>query len=306
MILSGAYALHCAAYRQNIAQFTSAVDENMYIVGFDAKTTMWNPITCLPEQTLMDARRLMMKYNISRVIIAKRGKPLGIVTEKDIARSLYQKVPSRRLDEIRLDEVMSRHLVRVEPNEDLKICAKIMLQKGVSSMIVTENNDALKGIFTKTDLVSAYVEYFALTHKVKEFMISNVITIKLDEPVHSALLLMSQNNISRVIVTDRPGHPVGIITGRDLLTIGAYLAYEGQKTKKNYLPFIPSGIKAFTVASDIMKEKLITTTPDSDLADAAYVMLRNRISGLPVVNPKGILTGIITKTDVVRALASHA
>jgi CBS domain-containing protein len=35
-------------------------------------------------------------------------------------------------------------------------------------------------------------------------------------------------------------------------------------------------------------------------------MLRNRISGLPVVNQDGILTGIVTKTDVVKALAAHA
>jgi CBS domain-containing protein len=164
----------------------------------------------------------------------------------------------------------------------------------------------LKGIFTKTELVSAYVEYFALMHKVKDFMVSNVVTIKSDEPVHSALLLMSQNSISRVIVIDRKGHPIGIITGRDLLAIGAYLASERQRIKKNYFPFIPSGIKAFTVASDIMKEKLITITPDSDLADAGYLMSRNKISGLPVINSTGILAGIITKTDVVRALASHA
>ena len=46
-------------------------------------------------------------------------------------------------------------------------------------------------------------------------------------------------------------------------------------------------------------------TADSDLADAAYVMLRNRINGLPVVDKEGTLAGIITKTDIVRALAEQ-
>jgi CBS domain-containing protein len=113
----------------------------MYIVGFDAKTAMWNPITCLPEQTLMDARRVMMKYNLSRVVVSKRGKPLGIVTEKDIARFLYERAPTSRLDEIRLDQVMNGHLVTVGPNEDLRVCAKIMLQKGVSSLIVVDQDN---------------------------------------------------------------------------------------------------------------------------------------------------------------------
>jgi CBS domain-containing protein len=42
------------------------------------------------------------------------------------------------------------------------------------------------------------------------------------------------------------------------------------------------------------------------LADAGYIMLRNLISGLPVVDPKDSLKGIITKTDIVKAPASHA
>jgi CBS domain-containing protein len=278
----------------------------MYIVGFDAKTTMWNPITCLPEHSLLDARRVMMKYNLSRVIIAKRGKPLGIVTEKDIGRFLYERVPSRRLDEIRLDEVMSTDLVTVEPNEDLRLCAKLMLRKRISSLIVVDANNILKGILTKTDLISAYAEYFALMHKVKDFMVGNVVTINQDESVHTALLLMSRNNISRLIVIDKHLQPIGIITGRDLLAIGAYLASNGNKKKKNYIPFVPSGTKAFVLASDIMKGNPITTTADSDLGDAAHIMVGNKISGLPVVNAKGTLVGIITKTDVVRALASHA
>jgi CBS domain-containing protein len=42
------------------------------------------------------------------------------------------------------------------------------------------------------------------------------------------------------------------------------------------------------------------------LADAGYLITRKKISGLPLINSTGILAGIITKTDVVRALASHA
>jgi CBS domain-containing protein len=59
------------------------------------------------------------------------------------------------------------------------------------------------------------------------------------------------------------------------------------------------------LSSDVMTSKLITTTPDSDLAEAADIMLRNRISGLPVVDSKNVLSGIVTKTDVVRALAAR-
>jgi CBS domain-containing protein len=55
-----------------------------------------------------------------------------------------------------------------------------------------------------------------------------------------------------------------------------------------------------------MKHDPITVRNDSDLAEAAQIMVRNRISGLPVVDANDELAGIVTKTDIVRALAAEA
>jgi CBS domain-containing protein len=65
-------------------------------------------------------------------------------------------------------------------------------------------------------------------------------------------------------------------------------------------------VKAIFIATDVMTPNPITIKEDSDLADAGYIMLRNRISGLPVVDPNSMLTGIVTKTDIIKALASRA
>lgn len=277
----------------------------MYMVGLDAKGAMWNPITLGPDKTVLDARNTLLKYGISRVVIAKNRKPLGMVTEKDIARFLYEQVPPRQLDEIRLDEVMSKSLVTVGEETDLMVCAKIMLAKGISSLVVVDSRKNLKGIFTKTDLTTAYVEHFAMEHQVKGFMTRKVITVSPDEPVHSAIMLMSGNEISRIVVA-KNNRPVGIITGRDLLPLGAMVERRQRRDAKKWQPFIPAGIKAAMLVSDVMTPDTVTTTADSDLADAAYIMLRNRLSGLPVVDSKQALIGIVTKTDVVKALASHA
>lgn len=277
----------------------------MYIVGLDAKGAMWNPITLGPDKTVLDARNTLLKYGISRVVIAKNRRPLGMVTEKDIARFLYEQVPPRQLDEIRLDEVMSKSLVTVGEETNLLVCAKIMLAKGISSLVVVDSRKNLKGIFTKTDLTTAYVEHFAMEHRVKGFMTRKVITVSPDEPVHSAIMLMSGNEISRIVVA-KNNRPVGIITGRDLLPLGAMVERRQRRDAKKWQPFIPAGIKAAMLVSDVMTPDTVTTTADSDLADAAYIMLRNRVSGLPVVDSKQALIGIVTKTDVVKALASHA
>jgi CBS domain-containing protein len=66
--------------------------------------------------------------------------------------------------------------------------------------------------------------------------------------------------------------------------------------------FIPSGIKDIFLAREIMKHSPITVTRDADLTDAAQIMSNNRISGLPVVNSVDNLVGIVTKTDITKAL----
>ncbi|WP_076861379.1 CBS domain-containing protein [Bradyrhizobium mercantei] len=50
-------------------------------------------------------------------------------------------------------------------------------------------------------------------------------------------------------------------------------------------------------AHQIMTRKVLSTTPDRTILDAANIMLRHRVSGLPVVDHDGVLVGIITEGD---------
>jgi CBS domain-containing protein len=108
---------------------------------------------------------------------------------------------------------------------------------------------------------------------------------------------------------------VGIITGRDLLPISllfgrglnrhSWHVSEQAEARRREQIFIPSGVKAIFLAIDVMKYDPITIASDSDLSEAAHIMMRNRISGIPVVDSDNILSGIVTKTDIVKRLASN-
>ncbi len=52
-------------------------------------------------------------------------------------------------------------------------------------------------------------------------------------------------------------------------------------------------------ARDIMTTRVITTTPDARVSDAVDLMLKHRISGLPVVNEQGKLMGLLVESDLV-------
>lgn len=53
-------------------------------------------------------------------------------------------------------------------------------------------------------------------------------------------------------------------------------------------------------AKDIMAEEVITVSPDSTVETLARVLMKNRISGVPVVNDAGELVGIVTESDLIR------
>lgn len=274
-------------------------------------------ITLRPENTLFDARNTLLRYNISRIAIARDNKALGIVTEKDISRILYTEPQHRQLKEIRLDEVMNKNLITVNRGNDLKSCAKLMLEYNISSILVLDESGLLDGIVTKSDLVESYAMHYAhrklVEDAVKQYMTKKVLTVTPDEPIHMALMLMTENKVSRVVVT-RNRKPVGIITGRDLLPFSLLFGTtiyghqwnirETIETPRREQILIPSGIKAIFLAMDVMKYDPVTITSDSDLAEAAHIMIRNRISGIPVVDSDNFLVGIVTKTDIVRRLAS--
>jgi CBS domain-containing protein len=290
-----------------------------------------NPVTLEGNKTLYDARNILLKYNISRVIILKgrqNEKPAGIVTEKDIVRFLYAEFPRRSLDEIRLDEIITnQQLITVEGGTDVGDCAKLMLNNNISSLVIVKaNNDnsILNGIITKSDLLDAYARSFGGDVTINEYMTKKVLTVKPDESVHIVLLIMADGNVSRVIVVgDNNSKPVGIITSHDLLPASTLLIADKSKpslskyqTKGKDIEInestgstaahsggLPYGMKRILLAQDIMKFNPIMVTDYSNLVDAALIMRGNRISGLPVVDSNDKLVGIITKTDIIRAIA---
>lgn len=291
-----------------------------------------NPVTLEGNKTLYDARNVLLKYNISRVIILKgrqNKKPTGIVTEKDIVRFLHAEFPRRSLDEIRLDEIIAnQQLITVEGGTNVGDCAKLMLNNDISSLVIVKANDddnsVLSGIITKSDLLDAYARSFGGDVAINEYMTKKVLTVKPDESVHIVLLIMADGNVSRVIVVgDNNSKPVGIITSHDLLPASTLLIADKSKpplsqyrTKGKEIEMnentgstaantggLPYGMKRILLAQDIMKFNPIMVTDYSNLVDAALIMRGNRISGLPVVDSNDKLVGIITKTDIIRAIA---
>jgi len=116
---------------------------------------------------------------------------------------------------------------------------------------------------------------------VKDFMSSPVITVDLDETVDRVAQFMEVHKLGCIIVTDKDGRPIGIITERDLVT---------RVLAKNLLP-------SKLVAKEVMTTPLVTISPDETLSNAARQMSRLNVRRLGVVY-KGNLVGVISSKDI--------
>jgi len=272
---------------------------------------------------------MMIRYNISRIVIVKKDEnkksssPVGVITEKDIARFLYEEASHRHLKEIRLDEIMSVNLITANDEVDLTYCARLMLDNKISSIIIVTRDDLktqtgnignLLGIITKSDLVGAYPEIESGNKNlVSDYMTEKVFTVDQEEALHIVLMLMTNNGISRVVVV-KNNKPIGIVTTHDLLSLPLFgpevgrfwTTQEKEISRKKVQKFIPAGIKNAFLVSDVMTADPICVPAGLALNEAAYVMARNRISGIPAIDSQEKLAGIITKTDIVRSIADMA
>jgi len=126
---------------------------------------------------------------------------------------------------------------------------------------------------------------------VRDRMSSPVVSVTPEMPFQDALKLMHERRFRRLPVTDTKGKLVGIVAERDLLYASASPATSLSVWELNYL------LSKLNIR-ELMTKKVITTTPDTTIEDAALLMREKRIGGLPVVDDNHRPIGIITETDI--------
>lgn len=119
--------------------------------------------------------------------------------------------------------------------------------------------------------------------RVRDIMTPDPITVTPDTPVTDVARIMMDNGIGSVIVVDKDGNPIGIITEQDL--ISRVLAVKRHPAEAR--------------ARDVMSSPLIMVNPDMPLKDAVKIMADKGVGHLPVMQGSK-LVGILAEHDIVR------
>ena len=268
------------------------------------------PVTVGLNTSLLKTREILLENKIKRVIVLEKRKPVGVITEKDIAKKIYQ-LGTKPINSVKAKDFIPRKLFTLTRNNSVQECAKMIKNHRISLVIILNKNKTLDGIVTKTDLVEVFLTKESSPIKVSKVMKRKLITAAPSDPILHVESLLIKYGISRVVIK-RNQSPVGIITFRDFVPakIPQWIAEsadpkEVQEYKfKKGLEETHSNQMSYLFpfhATDIMTSNPITVEENEDVKKAIMLMIKHNISGLPVVK-KSKLVGIITKSDIVTAL----
>jgi acetoin utilization protein AcuB len=131
---------------------------------------------------------------------------------------------------------------------------------------------------------------------VKNWMSKKVVTIDVTESMQDAISTLKEHQILMLPVLEK-GKLVGIITDRDLKKASAS---DATTLEIHELMYLLSKIKV----REIMTKNPITVPADFTLEETAEILLKNKISRVPVVGTGGNIVGTITQDDIFKAFIS--
>jgi len=109
-------------------------------------------VTAKPDDSIREAAELMSRKGVGSIVVVHKGKPIGIVTERD----MLMKVVAKGIDpsQIKVEEVMSKPLTIIKDDMPIIEAIRTMQKKKIRRLLITES-EALVGIVTQRDLLRA-------------------------------------------------------------------------------------------------------------------------------------------------------
>lgn len=115
-----------------------------------------------PDLTVFEAAKKMAAKKIGGLVVVKSGRPVGLVTERDIIWKVLAKEANPK--KVKVRQVMTSPVVTVTPLATLRAAARIMIGHNVRRLVVTRL-DHVEGVVTARDVVEGFLETWARSRR---------------------------------------------------------------------------------------------------------------------------------------------
>lgn len=246
--------------------------------------------TAKKDEKVSEVLSRMKKYHLRELPVLDGDKPIGFVGYSSLL--LRRSLPlSARVDQIMLP--VPRLL------EDMKVTKAVeeLMSAGVRSAPVVRN-EKMVGILSRTDLIKLVSEADQLKDKpVRDVMTENPQSVRPDEGIRRAEILMKNLMEKTLPVVDEQGKLLGSISMHDVLDFGW-----NPKDKRPMDSVVGKDREAPDVrVKGLMNEEPISIAPDDTLEMAARTMMDNDIATV-FVEEAGGLVGVISQADLMEQI----
>jgi CBS domain-containing protein len=240
------------------------------------------------DERLAKVRAAFDEANPKGVIVTEDGDYAGVIGESELVKSRIQ-------DDTKASVLMTS-APRVDHHEDIRETARLLVEGDVNVAPVFRG-EQLAGIITTDAILEAVLENLdALT--VSQIYTDEVITSTTETTVGQAINRLREHGISRLPIVDDRDTLTGIITTHDIVD---FVVRDENRQEKGDRSGDRDRMLDLPV-ENLMTDPVLTAELEDSVDEAVKVMFDNDISGLVVTDDDNTVSGIITKTDVLRAL----
>ena len=248
-------------------------------------------MTCKPTASLGQVAVLLNQHQVHALFVTDRdGRIMGIISDFDLMAGEWLSSDSESLAVMRkltAADLMTQPVDSVEANTPLAEAVNLLMEKGVSRLLVTDNEKPV-GIISLSDFVASIAsEITSNRETVGDVMSDAILVCRGKTPVASAARAMTSSGWRSVLVVDAKGKILGVVSGHDLLR------------------FVKDGVDETLVVRDVMHPAL-TIDLHASLREAADMMIQNHHHRLIVIDkddPDSFPLGAISTFDIVAEMA---
>lgn len=118
-----------------------------------------NVIKVDADASMQEAYKLLKEHNIRMLPVIRKGRLVGVVTDRDLKRASASDATSLDIHEllylisrIKVNSIMSRNPITVLPEHTVEETAQILMQNKISGAPVVDSEGRIAGVITQTDL----------------------------------------------------------------------------------------------------------------------------------------------------------
>lgn len=249
-------------------------------------------LTCRQDTPLGKVAVLLTHHHVHALVVVDRdGRPMGLISDYDLLAGEWLSADNESLATMRklcAGDLMSYPIISIEADASLNEAAKLLIDKDVNRLLVTENGKAV-AMLSGSDFVASIARSEQLNRETVEDVMSDAILVCRDKtPVASVARAMTDAHYRSVLVVDPNGKPAGVVSEKDLI------------------PLIQNGsIKEDLTVMAVM-HTMLTVDVHASLREAADLMIQNHHHRVVVVDkndPDAFPLGMVSSFDIVAEMA---